>query len=43
MVASLGGKPLFDVVLGAFHDDDGIVDDNADGQNQGKQGDHVHA
>jgi len=38
----LGRKPLFDAVGGALDDDDGVVHHDADGEDEGKKGDHVH-
>ena len=35
--ASCGLNPRLDVTLDVFHDDDGVVDDNADGKHQTEQ------
>ena len=37
----LGRQAFFDVIGAAFHDDDGIVDHDADGQDQGEHGHEV--
>ena len=37
----VGGESCIDIVRGVFHNDDGVVHHDADGQNQGKQGHEI--
>ncbi len=41
--AANGSSPAFDVVLDALHDDDGVVDDDADGEHQAEERQRVDA
>ena len=43
MVASRGAMPVLDVVLDRLDDDDGVIDDDADGQHQAEQRQVVQA
>ncbi len=39
----LGGLPAFDMLGGAFHHDDGVIHDNANGQHDGKESEQIDA
>ena len=40
-VASRGDMPFFDVMLDRFHDDDGVIDDQTDGEHESEERERV--